>query len=164
MEGFRLGGGEGAGLRGGGGDGFGAGNGKELSEPGKTKAVLFPEVRFYTNDSWGIIRGVAAAKGFPIILMNHYSKGTIYLWTMPENFGDLYSLPQPMVTRIKQYLFGDLPVQIDAPDHVALFTYDNGAFIVQNFRDTAATVRVLRKGATAETVAIPAHSFRLFRK
>jgi hypothetical protein len=145
-------------------DGFGAGNGTELKEPGKTKPVLFPEVRFYTNDSWGIIRGVAAAKGFPIVLMNHYSKGTIYLWTMPQNFGDLYSLPQPMVTRIKQYLFADLPVSIDAPDHVALFTYDNGAFIVQNYRDDGATVRIGRKGRqSSETAVIPPHSFRLFR-
>jgi hypothetical protein len=144
-------------------DGFGAGNGTELKEPGKTKPVLFPEVRFYTNDSWGIIRGVAAAKGFPIILMNHYSKGTLYLWTMPENFGDLYSLPRPMITRIKDYLFADAPVRIDAPDHVALFTYDNAAFIVENYLDDQATVRVARKGAAAETIAIPAHSFRLFR-
>ena len=145
-------------------DGFGAGNGTELKEPGKVGPVLFPEVRFYTNDSWGIIRGVAAAKGFPIVLMNHYSKGTLYLWTMPENFGDLYSLPQPLVTRLKDYLFADALVRIDAPDHVALFTYDNGAFIVENFRDNAARVRVTRKGqASTETVAIPPHSFRLFR-
>ena len=144
-------------------DGFGAGNGTELKEAGKTKPVLFPEVRFYTNDSWGIIRGVAAAKGFPIVLMNHYSKGTLYLWTMPENFGDLYNLPQPMVTRIKQYLFADAPVQIDAPDHVALFTYDNGAFIVENYRDQTANVRVRRKGsAVAEALEIPPHSFRVF--
>jgi hypothetical protein len=146
-------------------DGFGAGNGTELKEAGKTRPVLFPEMRFYTNDSWGIIRGVAAAKGFPIVLMNHYSKGTIYLWTMPENFGDLYSLPQPMLRRIKQYLFGDLPVQIDAPDHVALFTYDNGAFIVENFRDTAVSVGISRTGqAATERVTIPAHSFRLYRR
>jgi len=146
-------------------DGFGAGNGTELKEVGKTRPVLFPEVRFYTNDSWGIIRGVAAAKGFPILLMNHYSKGTIYLWTMPENFGDLYSLPRPMVTRIKDYLFADAPVRIDAPDHVALFTYDNGAFIVENYRDDAATVRIARIGRKAtETASIPAHSFRLFRR
>ncbi len=137
-------------------DGFGAGNGTELKEAGKTAPVLFPEVRFYTNDSWGIIRGVAAAKGFPIVLMNHYSKGTLYLWTMPENFGDLYSLPRPMVTRIKAYLFGDAPVSIDAPDHVALFTYDNGAFIVQNFRDDAATVRIARKNAAAGSGCDPA--------
>ncbi len=143
--------------------GFGAGNGAELKEPGKAKSILFPEVRFYTNDSWGIIRGVAAAKGFPIVLMNHYSKGTLYLWTMPENFGDLYNLPQPMITRLKQFLFADAPVQIDAPDHVALFTYDNGAFVVENFRDDVARIGVQRRGQIeTETITIPAHSFRLF--
>ena len=144
--------------------GFGAGNGTELKERGKDKPVLFPEVRFYTNDSWGIIRGVAAAKGFPIVLMNHISKGTLYLWTMPENFGDLYNLPQPMITQIKRFLFADAPVQIDAPDHVALFTYDNGAFVVENYRDDAARVGALRKDQSqTETVSIPAHSFRLFK-
>jgi hypothetical protein len=143
-------------------DGFGAGNGTELKEPGKEKPVLFPEVRFYTNDSWGIIRGVASAKGFPIVLMNHYSKGTLYLWVMPDNFGDLYALPQPLVTRIKDYLFGEALVEIDAPDHVALFTYDNGAYVVENFRDDAARVTVSPKGRNRSTIIIPPHSFRLF--
>lgn len=143
--------------------GFGAGNGTELKEAGKTRPILFPEVHFYTNDSWGIIRGVAAAKGFPIVLMNHYSKGTLYLWTMPENFGDLYNLPQPMITRLKQFLFADALVQIDAPDHVALFTYDNGAFVVENYRDDAAKIAIERKGRSgAESVSIPPHSFRTF--
>lgn len=165
-------------------DGFGAGNGRELKDPRKTGATLFPEVRFYTNDSWAIIRGVTAAKGFPVLLMNHYSRGTLYLWTIPENFGDLYSLPQPMITRLKEYLFPDAPVRIDAPDRVALFVYDNGAFVVENFRDDAArtTVSLARTAATASeltqhttyatrpnalrrefTLVIPPHSFRVFR-
>jgi hypothetical protein len=83
---------------------------------------------------------------------------------MPENFGDLYALPGPMITRIKEYLFPDAPVRIDAPDHVALFTYDNGAFIVENYRDEAAQVNITRSGrAQPEAVSIPAHSFRLFK-
>jgi hypothetical protein len=168
--------------------GYGAGNGTELKQPGKDKPVLFPEVRFYTNDSWGIIRGVAAAKGFPIVLMNHYSKGTLYLWTMPENFGDLYNLPQEMITRTKEFLYGDeAPVYIDAPDHVALFTYDNGAFVVENYRDDAANVIVSLDGLPKVTdvmknaavplindapyaprsafrLTVPAHSFRVFKR
>jgi hypothetical protein len=143
-------------------DGFGAGRGSELKEPGKTTPVLFPEVRFYTNDSWGIIRGVAAAKGFPIVLMNNYSKGTLYLWNMPENFGELYALPQPMITGIKQYLFATAPVQIDAPKHVALFTYDNGAFVVENFRDEPAKVTASRGASWNMQFTLPPHSFRLF--
>lgn len=165
-------------------DGFGAGNGAELKEAGKASKVLFPEVRFYTNDSWGIIRGVASAKGFPIVLMNHYSKGTLYLWTVPQNFGDLYELPRPMITRIKEYLFPDALVRINAPDHVALFTYDNGAFVIENYRDDAAHVAVSLAGTSASitditkgadvalsrggprgtfSVEIPPHSFRAFK-
>jgi hypothetical protein len=145
-------------------DGYGAGNGTELKEPGKTRSVLFPEVRFYTNDSWGIIRGVASAKGFPLVLMNRISNGTLYLWTMPANFGDLYALPRPMVTRLKEYLFPDAPVRIDAPDHVALFTYDNGAFVVENYRDDPARVAISRNGQRgSSTVTIPPHSFRVFK-
>jgi hypothetical protein len=162
-------------------DGYGAGNGVALNDPGAPpKSVLFPEIRFYTNDSWGIIRGVAAAKGFPMVLMNHYSKGTLYLWTMPENFGDLYNLPRPMLTRIKDYLFSKTPVRIDAPPQVALFTYDNGAFVVENYRDQAATVGISVAGSPAALheitkherltpadgrfqVVVPAHSFRVFK-
>jgi hypothetical protein len=167
-------------------DGFGAGNGTELKDPARKQAVLFPEIRFYTNDSWGIIRGVAAAKGFPIVLMNHYSNGTLFLWTIPENLGDLYNLPRPMLTRIKDYLLGDAPVRIDSPPQVALFTYDNGAFVIENYRDEAAAVRISISGAppglnevtqkkrliavsgqadagrSSFSVQIPAHSFRVF--
>ena len=74
-----------------------------------------PEIDFYTNDSWAVVRGVAAAKGFPMVLINHYSKGTLYLWTMPDNFGDLYNLPQTDADQVKDYLFADAPVRIDAP-------------------------------------------------
>jgi hypothetical protein len=81
---------------------------------------------------------------------------------MPENFGDLYALPQPMITRMKQYLFGDSPVQIDAPDHAALFTYDNGAYVIENFRDDAARVKVSPRSGSGFAVTIPPHSFRVF--
>jgi hypothetical protein len=84
-----------------------------------------------------------------MVLMNRYSKGTLYLWTMPENFGDLYNLPRPMLTRIKEYLFAKAPLRIDAPPQVALFTYDNGAFVVENYRDDAASVTISVAGTPA---------------
>ncbi|HET9396530.1 MAG TPA: hypothetical protein VFO36_10775, partial [Nitrospiraceae bacterium] len=75
-------------------DGYGAGNGTSLNDPRQEHpAVLFPEIRFYTNDTWALIRGVANAKGFPILLMNRYSRGIFYVLTIPDNIGDLYSLP-----------------------------------------------------------------------
>jgi hypothetical protein len=125
-------------------NGFGAGNGTSLNDPKiKTPDILFPEVRFYTNDSWSIIRGVAGPKGNPLLLMNNYSKGTIYLLNVPENAADLYKLPQAALTQIKHYLLADFPVTLDAPDRVSLFAYDNGAIVLQSFRDTPSTVNVV---------------------
>ena len=42
--------------------------------------------------------------------------------------------------------------------------YDNGAFVVENFRDDAAHVGIGRKdSAETESVTIPPHSFRFFK-
>ena len=125
--------------------GFGAGRGQSLDDPQRqSPPVLFPEIRFFTNDMWAVVRGVAGAKGFPILLMNHYSKGIFYVLTVPENIADLYNLPPRVTTAIKGYLQQDFPVRIDSPPQVALFAYDNGAFVVESFRpeDSEVTVSV----------------------
>jgi hypothetical protein len=126
--------------------GFGAGRGQSLNDPKQNgPAVLFPEIRFFTNDMWAVVRGVAGAKGFPILLMNHYSKGIFYVLTVPENIADLYNLPAGVTSAIKGYLQQDFPVRIDSPPQVALFTYDNGAFVVESFRpdDSEVTISVV---------------------
>ncbi len=125
--------------------GFGAGNFSTLD--GKTNAdVLFPEIDFLTNDSWSLVRAEANGNGFPLLLMNRYSKGTLYVWTMPDNFNDLYALPPEVIGAIKNYVLRGFPVRLDGPAQVALFAYDNGAFIVQNFSATAADVKISTLG------------------
>lgn len=132
-------------------NGFGAGNGTLLNDSKQAKPdILFPEVRFYTNDSWGIIRGVSGAKADPILLMNAYSQGTIYLLNIPENVSDLYALPQGVISQIKHYLLADFPVRIDAPALVSLFAYDNGTLAVESFRDAASTSTVIVPGANVK--------------
>jgi hypothetical protein len=129
-------------------NGFGAGNGSDLNDPkAKSPAVLFPQIQFYTNDSWGIVRGTAGAKTYPILLMNRYSKGAIYELTIPENMADLYNLPQPLLTRLKAYLLRNFPVRIDAPALVSLFAYDNDTFVVESYRAAQSAVNVSVAGA-----------------
>lgn len=128
-------------------NGFGAGSGSYLNDPKHDNpSILFPEIRFFTNDAWGIIRGVATAKGFPIVLMNHYSKGIIYVLTIPENISDLYNLPRGVVTAIKDYLQGDFPVRIDSPAQVALFAYDNNSFVIESYRPEPCDVTITLPG------------------
>jgi hypothetical protein len=78
--------------------------------------------------------------------MNRYSKGILYVWTMPDNFTDLYALPAKAISAIKNYVMRGFPVRLDGPAQVALFAYDNGAFIVQNFSATAADVKISTLG------------------
>src|ERR1019366_10771986 len=123
--------------------GSGAGAGADL---GKTNDVLVPEIAFLTNDAWPVVRGTANGRGAPLLLMDRYSKGILYVLTIPENANDLYALPQPVLTSIKRYLLNDFPVSIDAPSKVALCAYDNQAFVVESYLDAPATVTVSISG------------------
>jgi hypothetical protein len=117
--------------------GSGAGAGADL---GKTAEILVPEIAFLTNDAWPVVRGTANGRGAPLLLMDRYSKGILYVLTIPENANDLYSLPQPVLTSIRQYLLSGFPVSIDAPAKVSLFAYDNQSFVVESYLDAPAAI------------------------
>jgi hypothetical protein len=126
---------------------FGAGAGTDI---GKSAApILIPHLRFLTNDAWPVVRGIADNNGFPILLMNQYGKGRLYVLTIPENFTDLYLMPEATLNAIRSSLLGDFPVRIEGPAKVSLFAYDNGSFIVESFRDEPAAVTVLATEATS---------------
>lgn len=124
---------------------FGPGGGTELGTNANSD-VLFPEISFLTNDAWPLVRGVANGNGAPILLMDHYSEGTLFVWTIPDNFNDLYSMPEGALSAIKSYILGDFPVRLDAPSQVSLFAYDNNTFVVESFLDHKVNVTVSTTG------------------
>ena len=73
--------------------GFGAGDRSDLGADERKPPILFPEVRFLTNDAWGLVSAVENGNGYPVLLMDKYAKGTLYIWTIPDNFRNLYALP-----------------------------------------------------------------------
>jgi hypothetical protein len=110
------------------------------------KDILIPQVLYQTNDAWETIsagrpltRGVS---GYPMLLRAPYSKGNMYVMTIPEDFGNLYDLPVGVLNSLRQLLSRDLDFRIDAPAKVGLFLYDNGTFIVESFLDTPVTIRI----------------------
>ncbi|UWZ86631.1 hypothetical protein [Occallatibacter riparius] len=126
--------------------GYGAGAGFSL---GDATGILIPEIQFQTNDAWPIVRGTASGRGAPILLMDKFSKGILYVLTVPENASDLYALPQPVLAQLRQYLMVGFPVVPDAPAKVSLFAYDNSSFVVESFLDAPQTVTVSAAGRTA---------------
>lgn len=124
--------------------GYGAGAGASL---GDTSGILIPEIQFQTNDAWPIVRGTASGRGAPILLMDKFSKGILYVLTVPENANDLYALPQPVLAQLRQYIMAGFPISIDAPAKVSLMAYDNQSFVVESFLDAPTSVTVFEAGA-----------------
>ena len=111
------------------------------------KDILIPHVRYYTNDSWDVIsagrplRG--GTNGFPLMLRGSYAKGNLYVLSIPEDFSNLYDLPEGVLNQIRAILTKDLNVRIQAPSKVSLFVYDNDTFIVESFLDEPVNVNVM---------------------
>jgi hypothetical protein len=99
-------------------------------------------MRHYENDTWMGILFKTADSGYPLVVSASYGKGTFYVLAIPDDFGDLYRLPQNVLNQIRGLLGHDLFVNLDAPDHVSLFAYDNRAFIIQNFQSQPVSARV----------------------
>ena len=62
------------------------------------KPVLIPQIQYLTNDSWEIVSGIDGANGWPILHNADYSKGHLYVLTIPDNFADLYDLPAEVLS------------------------------------------------------------------
>ena len=140
--------------------GFGAGNGADLgSDP--NAAVLLPVIEFLTNDAWPLVRAMANGGACPLLIMDRYAKGVLYVLTIPDNFADLYRLPTPVTSALKGYLLRGFPVRLDGPGQVALFAYDNHTFIVESFLPWETDVNIsttsgftqLRNLVTGEKIA-----------
>ena len=128
---------------------FGAGNGAVIGDE-KASDVLFPEIDFLTNDSWALVRALAGGRGYPLLFMDRYSKGILYIWTIPDNFNDLYRLPVEVTSALKNYVMRGFPVRVDGPAQVALFAYDNNTFIVESFLPAETGVKISVAGGTAK--------------
>ncbi len=108
--------------------------------------ILVPEIRYYTNDSWEVVRAFTSptkTSGTPILLSAKYSKGVLYVLTIPNALGDLYSYPQTVLRAIRDVLARDMYVRLDAPSRVSLFVYDNDTFIVESFQDNPVEARIV---------------------
>ncbi|MBZ5584207.1 MAG: hypothetical protein LAQ30_18735 [Acidobacteriia bacterium] len=112
--------------------------------------IVIPEIRYPTNDSWEVVTTATRGLGYPLLLRTSYSKGTFYVLTIPDNFGDLYNLPPQVLNSIRNTIAGDMFVRLQGPSQVGLFAYDNNKFIVESFAapgspEVAASVSTDRK-------------------
>jgi hypothetical protein len=121
-------------------EGFGFGGGTILAH---SRPIPFPLIHFYTNEEWAVLRGIASQAGVPLLLMDRYGKGELYVLAIPQEMNDLYALPAPVLNALRRYLTPDLPVRLEGPSQVSLFEYGNGTFVVESYLDHPAAVRII---------------------
>jgi len=111
--------------------------------------MLIPQITYRTNDSWELVSAIAGDNGWPILHDADYLQGHLQVLTIPENFSDLSNYPEPVLNAIRRVVTEALPVRLEAPGKVSLFVYDNGAFIVHNFRDAPVDAGVVLRAGVA---------------
>jgi hypothetical protein len=72
-----------------------------------------------------------------------YSKGKLYILTIPDNFADLYNLPAEALNVIRKALGSQLKVSIEGPGNVSLFLYDNNTCIVESFLPATTSINIV---------------------
>ena len=107
------------------------------------KPVLMQQIQYLTNDSWEIVSGISGTNGWPILHMADYSKGKLYVLTIPDNFADLYNLPAKVLDKIREVLCSPLNVYIEGPSAISLYLYDNNTFIIESFRDIETKINIV---------------------
>jgi hypothetical protein len=128
---------------------FGGGRGPEAAgaPPDSELNILMPQMRHYENDAWPGLTFSTAASGYAMAISASYGKGTFYALAIPDDFADLYRLPEAVLNQLRALLGREQFVSLEGPARVALFAYDNRTFIVQNYQAQSVNVRVSVVGA-----------------
>ena len=140
--------------------------------------ILIPQVRYWTNDSWEVVSAgsplTGGVSGWPILHRATYSNGTLYVLTIPDDFGNLYDYPAGALNVIRRTMSKDFDFYLEGPSKVSLFLYDNKTVIVENFNDQPVDIRLvgmtgalqltdLETGESAEpAMTLKPHSYKAF--
>lgn len=111
------------------------------------REFIIPQVKYFTNDAWEVVSAGrplnGGVSGYPILLRDTYSKGILFVLTIPDDFGNLYDYPAGALNIIRRAMSKDVGAYIEGPSKVSLFPYDNKTLVVENFNDQAVSVRVV---------------------
>ena len=126
-----------------------------------TDAMIIPQIKYITNDSWEVVSAFDHTNGWPILHRADYSKGKLYVLAIPDNVVDLYRMPVEVLSKIKEILTPGMPAMLEAPGYTSLFVYDNNTVIVESFSDKTAQVKLrLREDFSKGTDLISNKEFK----
>jgi len=98
--------------------------------------IVLPQLAYGLVDTEEIIQSIYKDDSrYPVLLqVRGLDKGKFFILTIPENESDLYQLPQEVLSQIRRDLMQEIPVYLDSPSKICLFTYDNNTFVTRSYQ------------------------------
>lgn len=113
--------------------------------------IVLPQLTYGLVDTEEIIQAIYKDESrYPVLLqVRGLEKGKFFILTIPENESDLYQFPPEVLSQIRRDLMGEIPVYLDSPAQICLFTYDNNTFVTRSYRPDRTRYKIVIKKAGA---------------
>ena len=114
--------------------------------------IVLPQLAYGLVDTEEIIQTIYKdSSRYPVLLrVRGYDKGKLYILTIPENQSDLYQFPPEVLSQIRRELMGEIPVYLDSPAKICLFTYDNNTFVARSYQPGRVRYKIVIKKPSAK--------------
>ena len=97
--------------------------------PRGDRPISIPVAEFRNNSTWAVVKAAHDEESYGLLLRDDYYDGHLWTLTAPDAFPDVYRLPAPVLSRIRE-AFPVNGVWLEGPARISLFVYDNGTFVV----------------------------------
>jgi hypothetical protein len=106
------------------------------------KAIQLEALDYKTNASWCEIAMMTGYNCFPLLTLDYYGKGNLYILNIPNDFGDLYSLPKEVTGYINKVFANGSPY-IQSNPRICMFMYDNDVIGIYSQKPYADDVEII---------------------
>lgn len=111
-----------------------------------TEKVLFEVLDYKTNATWADILMLSGEDNFPVLTEDFYGRGRLLILNVPENFADLYHLPDEVIGALNREASAGQPFYLAAEPKWSLICYDNEVCCLRSFRPMLSRARLVVRG------------------
>lgn len=110
------------------------------------RPVQLEVLEYKNNSSWSDITMLVEDCNFPLMTEDAYGKGRLFILNVPDNFADLYQLPDAVWETIAKHLSMGQKVYLGGGAKFSLFAYNNNRYVIQNYKPIPAPCKVVVRG------------------
>ncbi|NLT11375.1 MAG: permease [Clostridiaceae bacterium] len=96
--------------------------------------VQLPIIEYATNDEWVLSAGIGQETSAPIVIGVNYGRGRLFVFNVPEDFGQIYSLPEAVIEPLREALAVN-DVAMACEGKFSVFAYDSDVLLVHSYSE-----------------------------